>query len=486
MADAALKYRTEDADEADTTAVCESRANLSDIGDRAGRLGLEIANLRGIVEDLGTLNNGLLGNVRLVADSAHQAASNNDDLTSLMADARQSAMQTRQVLDGNTRQIAETLSGSLGKLRELSGGVLGMADGLARVNGIVASVQKTSDAIQAISFETQLIALNASVEAARAGEAGRGFAVIATAIKALAEQVRSFSKDNHTALQTLHSTIETLTKNVDVNAQIAQQAITESQQAENAARNLQTIAEATQKLAEDIDHMNGPIQQNIDGGRTVSDSVDNLVTMTENVAERLAEARDRSESILGISEDFTLFIAETGIETRDTPLIEMAQRLAGTVSEIFENAVATGAIRVTDLFDENYQPVAGSNPQQVTTRFSAFTDKALQDLLEAGLGESDRIVFCAAVDRNGYLPTHNRVYSKPQGADPTWNAANCRNRRIFNDRTGLGAGRNTRSFLLQTYRRDMGNGQFVMMKDVSAPITVRDRHWGGFRIGFKA
>jgi methyl-accepting chemotaxis protein len=66
-----------------------------------------------------------------------------------------------------------------------------------------------------------------------------------------------------------------------------------------------------------------------------------------------------------------------------------------------------------------------------------------------------------------------------------WNSANCRNRRIFGDRTGLSAGRSTRRFLLQTYRRDMGGGEFVLMKDVSAPITVFGRHWGGFRIGFR-
>jgi methyl-accepting chemotaxis protein len=89
------------------------------------------------------------------------------------------------------------------------------------------------------------------------------------------------------------------------------------------------------------------------------------------------------------------------------------------------------------------------------------------------------------VDRNGYLPTHNRKYSQPQGADPVWNNANCRNRRIFNDRTGLRAGRNTEPFLLQTYRRDMGGGQFVMMKDISAPIIVQGRHWGGLRIGYR-
>jgi methyl-accepting chemotaxis protein len=119
------------------------------------------------------------------------------------------------------------------------------------------------------------------------------------------------------------------------------------------------------------------------------------------------------------------------------------------------------------------------------TRFVALTDAKLPPIQEELLSADPRITFCAAVDRNGYLPTHNLIYSRPQGPDPVWNAANCRNRRIFNDRTGLSAGRNQRQFLLQTYRRDMGGGTFVLMKDVSAPISVNGRHWGGFRIGFK-
>ena len=93
---------------------------------------------------------------------------------------------------------------------------------------------------------------------------------------------------------------------------------------------------------------------------------------------------------------------------------------------------------------------------------------------------------CAAIDDQGYLPTHNRKFSEPQRpGDPAWNTANCRYRRIFNDRVGLAAGRNKQPFLLQTYRRDMGGGQFVLMKDISAPITVNGRHWGGLRLAIR-
>jgi methyl-accepting chemotaxis protein len=130
-------------------------------------------------------------------------------------------------------------------------------------------------------------------------------------------------------------------------------------------------------------------------------------------------------------------------------------------------------------------PVAGSNPEQVTTRFTAFTDKYLPEVQEEILGRSEKIVFCAAVDTKGYLPTHIRKFSQPQGKDPVWNAANCRNRRIFNDRVGLTAGQHTEPFLLQLYRRDMGGGKFVMMKDLSVPIYVQGTHWGGFRLAYK-
>ena len=84
--------------------------------------------------------------------------------------------------------------------------------------------------------------------------------------------------------------------------------------------------------------------------------------------------------------------------------------------------------------------------------------------------------------KGGYLPPS---YRKPQGSDPVWNSANCRNRRIFKDRAVEKVAANTKPFLLQTYRRDMGGGSFVLMKDLSAPIYIGGRHWGAFRMGYR-
>ena len=91
----------------------------------------------------------------------------------------------------------------------------------------------------------------------------------------------------------------------------------------------------------------------------------------------------------------------------------------------------------------------------------------------------------SSVNLDGYLPTHNRKFSKPPRGESSWDMANARNRRFFNDRVGLAAGRSTARALMQAYRRDMGGGKFVTMKDVSAPIMVRGRHWGGLRIGYR-
>ena len=101
------------------------------------------------------------------------------------------------------------------------------------------------------------------------------------------------------------------------------------------------------------------------------------------------------------------------------------------------------------------------------------------------LANDARMVFCAAVDRNGYLPVHNRKYSLPQRpGEKAWNTANSRNRRIFDDRAGLASGRNVRPYIIQVYPRDMGNGVTVVMREIDAPIRVFGKHWGGFRTAY--
>jgi methyl-accepting chemotaxis protein len=138
------------------------------------------------------------------------------------------------------------------------------------------------------------------------------------------------------------------------------------------------------------------------------------------------------------------------------------------------------------LFDNDYVPIEGTDPIQHRTRFLSALEDVLPSIQEPLLASDPRMVFCAAVDRNGYLPVHNRKYSLPQRpGEAVWNTANSRNRRIFDDRAGLTAGRNVRPYIIQVYPRDMGNGVTIMMREIDAPIRVFGKHWGGFRSAYK-
>jgi methyl-accepting chemotaxis protein len=174
------------------------------------------------------------------------------------------------------------------------------------------------------------------------------------------------------------------------------------------------------------------------------------------------------------------------IHDENTEFVTRAMEAGIALTKIFEGAVASGAISVDDMFDADYVEIAGTNPLQHRTRILGWADRALPPFQEAFLARDLRMAFCVMIDRNGYLPVHNKIYSHPQRpGDAAWNTANSRNRRIFNDAAGLAAGRNLRSYLIQSYARDMGNGNTVMMREIDVPIRVNGRHWGGFRTAYK-
>jgi methyl-accepting chemotaxis protein len=176
------------------------------------------------------------------------------------------------------------------------------------------------------------------------------------------------------------------------------------------------------------------------------------------------------------------------VKTRahDEKIAELGKPLAQQLGKLFDDAVRRGELKIDDLMKPRYQLIEGTDPKQFTAAFLKFTDTHFAPLQEGTLGKDQHIVFVASVDQNGYLPTHNKVFSQPQRPnDPVWNMGNARNRRIFDDRAGLMAARNTKPVLLQTYFRDMGD-KVVFMKECDVPIMVNGKHWGNLRIGYRA
>jgi methyl-accepting chemotaxis protein len=206
-------------------------------------------------------------------------------------------------------------------------------------------------------------------------------------------------------------------------------------------------------------------------------------------------ARIVGRSALGLHVEFIALEANAesalhkrlaAIRAENQEFVDRAVDAAAMVSMAFEEAVSGGTLTREALFATDYVPIEGTNPLQFRSRSLDVLEGLLPEIQEPLLADDKRMIFCAAVDRNGYLPVHNTIYSHPQKAgDLAWNTANCRNRRIFDDRAGLSAARNVRPYLIQSYPREMGNGVVIMMREIDAPVRVFGKHWGGFRTAYK-
>ena len=451
---------------------------IRDVADAAGAVGLEVADIAGVVDSVsGTVEAQSLAFATL-SEANGEMLTATRRIGAAVATAEQVAKSSATDM-ATSRRAMNNAQGAINALLEAIGAIRDDASALGQA---LASVGRVAADIEGIARQTNLLALNATIEAARAGDAGKGFAVVATEVKALAKRTSE-------ATTVIAQTLADLTGKANHLLENAARSIARAEGVQGETGTIGDVIQTIDRAFHEVDAETGRIAEaasEIDRrvGRFV-EVLDGLAGGVKSTNGNLQQARERLNRLVGISENLVGLTAASGIETIDTPFIRAAQDAAAKAQVLFETAISEGRLSLADLFDERYEPIAGSNPAQVMTRFVALTDRELPGVQEPVLGLDPRVVFCAAIDRNGYLPTHNRKFSQPQGQDPVWNAANCRNRRMFNDRVGLAAGRNTKPFLLQTYRRDMGGGQFAPMKDVSAPIFVQGRHWGGVRIGYK-
>ncbi|HUG60463.1 MAG TPA: methyl-accepting chemotaxis protein, partial [Methylomirabilota bacterium] len=195
----------------------------------------------------------------------------------------------------------------------------------------------------------------------------------------------------------------------------------------------------------------GVLLRNVDGGARVGDRTSVDIDRVGAIPARLVALSPLGLHVAfdGSAADHQGLVARVAsIRAEYDTLIDRCMQTAAQVSQFFEAAIGTGEISAEALFDTEYKAIPGTDPEQFETPALPFLERVLQPMQEQLLASDARMAFCAAVDRNGFLPVHNLVFSKPQRpGDRLWNTANCRNRRIFDDRAGLTAARNTRPFL---------------------------------------
>jgi methyl-accepting chemotaxis protein len=456
----------------------ESERLVDQLSNRIGGLGVELADVASNVQEVASRVSTqsehfthLQKTAETMVSANHGIADASRAVQSASSEAVSEIIQSRGVVETAVTHISELVE-SVGRIEAR----------LAAVSSALAQVAKVSTSIEAIAKQTNLLALNATIEAARAGTAGRGFAVVASEVKSLAEATRQ-------ATQQIGDTVRDLDGQLGNLIGESGEASSRAKTAGEGATRIQDIIARVQagftRVGQEIDGVAKAATSNLGHCDTVIGELRNLAKDVDLSSNHLKHADERVTKLLDLSENLIAMIADSGVETSDAPLIRIVVETARRISDIFEQAVERGEITLDGLMDENYRLIPGTDPKQYMTNYVEFTDRVLPAVQDPIQKADPRIVFCVAWAKGGYLPTHNPNYRLPQGKDPVWNNANCRNRRLFNDRAVKRVAANTKAFLLQTYRRDMGGGNFVLMKDASSPILVRGRHWGAFRLGFR-
>lgn len=155
--------------------------------------------------------------------------------------------------------------------------------------------------------------------------------------------------------------------------------------------------------------------------------------------------------------------------------IGLAKAAAKGLEAIIENDIKQGIITQDQLFDHHYKLIKddpSASKRKYSSAFDSYTDSHWQKYVDSFVVDKD-VVFAIPVvydpdpDINGYLPTHNTIFKD-------------RSKRIFNDDTGAAAAANTDpNGKKKVYQRDTGE----TMWDMSYPIYINGKHWGGYRVG---
>ncbi|HXT87341.1 MAG TPA: HAMP domain-containing methyl-accepting chemotaxis protein [Verrucomicrobiae bacterium] len=248
--------------------------------------------------------------------------------------AEASAEAARRALDAaeqGNRAVRDTLDG----MQRIRASVQATAKKIKSLGDRSLEISEIINVINDITEQTNLLALNAAIEAARAGEAGRGFAVVADEVRKLAEHSRSATKDIAALIKAIQAetneavvVMEEGTKEVEVGAGLADQAGKALEAISNVVRQsaelVQEISLAskqqvrgTEGVANAMQIISGITRQTSQGARQTVSTVGDMVKLSEQLNEALAQFRSKSKN--GAN-------SGAGDETRPEPAMAGARR----------------------------------------------------------------------------------------------------------------------------------------------------------------
>ncbi|WP_411183929.1 methyl-accepting chemotaxis protein [Pseudomonas sp.] len=190
--------------------------------------------------------------------------------------------------------------------RRVNNGVAVVQQTIGRINQLATAMQTTTQSIERLSQDTQridavleviknvaeqtnLLALNAAIEAARAGEQGRGFAVVADEVRALAKRTQQSTAEIEGLITSVREGTRRAVEDMRQSGALVEQTVTDANQTEGA---LAEIAAAVSQIFE----MNQQIAAAAEQQSAVAEEISRSVTSIRDIADQSALAMDESAS----------------------------------------------------------------------------------------------------------------------------------------------------------------------------------------------
>jgi methyl-accepting chemotaxis protein len=327
-----------------------------------------------------------------------------------------------------------------------------------------------------MSDQTNLLSLNATIEAARAGEHGKGFAVVAEEVRNLAKQIKPATEDISHKINNMIATVDKtktesntiIDASMEVNTIITETAV-----------NFKSMIGDFEETNEQLLKIAAAIEELSLTNTEINEKVGNINILSNEVFTDMDSSGRTVQELTEITEKMQETVAQyrTGQGILDE-IIPKVQSYRDHVQDILLSFSKKGI----NVFDENYKPIPNTNPQKFTTAFSDAMIKELQQYVDKILKEIPGGIYSIPVDRKGYLAVHHSHVSKPTTGNYEVDLVQSRNMRFFfTTQCDIRRATSTAPMLFQTYMRDTGE----VLNDLSMPITVNGRHWGGFIVGLK-
>lgn len=177
----------------------------------------------------------------------------------------------------NAKEGREVVSRTVGNITDLSNTLASSQASIASLNQYVDQIGGAVVMIQDIAEQTNLLALNAAIEAARAGEQGRGFAVVADEVRALASRTHQSTEEITSVVSAVQSQMSTVVTDIE----------TCNEQGEQTKRFSQTLDDSLTQIINDMDAIQGNSEQiasAIEEQGTVMNQVSESITTLQSIA----------------------------------------------------------------------------------------------------------------------------------------------------------------------------------------------------------